>query len=87
MMEREMVDMFTNILQGHYYTACSTFDTLDELETYGEMIEVRIKIGKIQKEVSRINVGNENKSFGGYQKKKEVEASAIYARKGKGRAH
>ena len=36
MMEQEMIDMFTSILFGHYYVACSTSASFAEMVRYGE---------------------------------------------------
>ena len=42
-------------------------------------------MGKIQ-DVSRTNTGNTKKYTSGFQMKKETESSALYTRRGKGRA-
>ena len=86
MMEREIVDMFTGTLQGQCYTIYGTSSSFAEMVTYGERIEVGIKLGKIQ-DVFVINAGNAKKHFGDFQKKKETEPSALYTRKGKGKTY
>ena len=83
MMEHEMMDMFTSTLQGQYHMRFSTSHSFAELVTYKERITIRIKLGKIQ-DVS--SAGNAEKSLDGVQKKKDSETSALYDRKGKGRA-
>ena len=50
-----------------------------------EQIEIVIKLGKIQDVIAGNNAGNLKKSFGGHQKKKEGESSAVYSWIGKGR--
>ena len=77
-MECEMVDVFSGTLQGQYYMSYSNSDSFAEMVTYGENIEVGIKLGKIQ-DVSRTNAGNVKKSFGGYKKKEKTKSSALYA--------
>ena len=80
MMEREMIDMFTSTLSGHYYMACSTAASFAELVTYGERIESGLKSGKIQSVGSNSSAnGNGKKPFNGYPKKKEGETSAAYS--------
>lgn len=83
MMEREMIDMFTNTLFGHYYLACSTSANFDELVMYGECIEMGIKTGRIQVNNSASNTsGNGKKPFVGCPKKKEGDTSAVYPHRG-----
>lgn len=83
MMEREMIDMFTNTLSGHYYLACSTSANFAELVMYGERIEMGVKTGRIQLNNSAINTsGNGKKLFVGYPKKKEGDTSSIYPHRG-----
>src|ERR1051325_99837 len=51
---------------------------------FGERVEMGIKLGKIQDVGTDKNqVGGAKKSFGGYQKKKEGDSSALYERRGK----
>lgn len=82
MMEREMIEMFTSTLSGHYYLDCSTSANFAELVMYGECIEMGVKMGKIQLGNCE-NTMNERgkKPFGGYPKKKEGVTNAIYSHK------
>ncbi|XP_058759078.1 uncharacterized protein LOC131632337 [Vicia villosa] len=48
MTEREMIDMFTSTLSGHYYLACSASANFSEMVRYGERVEMGLKMGKIQ---------------------------------------
>lgn len=82
MMERELVDMFMNTLQGPYYDIMvgSTSVGFFELVMAGERIEVDLKMGKIQTMNANNYTGEAvKKPFGGYLKKKEGEASVVYA--------
>ena len=77
-----MVDMFNSILQGQYYTRCSTFDTFAEMVTYGERIEIGIKLGKIQ-DVSGINDGSAKKFLVVSKRRKRVNLVHYMHKKGK----
>src|ERR1044072_7821161 len=82
MVEREMIDMFTSTLSGHYYIACSTSASFAEMVRYGERIESGLKSGKIQ-QVEGSSSGAK-KAYSGYPNKEKGEASAVYG--GRGRA-
>src|ERR1043165_9179954 len=48
MVEREMVEMFTDTLDGPYYASCSLTSTFADMVMFGERVEMGIKLGKIQ---------------------------------------
>src|ERR1051325_2583272 len=81
MVEREMIDMFTSTLSGHYYVACSTSASFAEMVRYGERIESGLKSGKIQQVEG--NSSGTKKAYGGYPKKEKGEAIAVYGSRGK----
>ena len=74
MMEREMIDIFTNTLQNHYFVACSSSSRFTEMVTIGECIESGLKIRKIQ----FVNTGASTSSGG-------KKYSSVTLRKRKGR--
>ncbi|XP_058775661.1 uncharacterized protein LOC131649933 [Vicia villosa] len=89
MLEREMMDLFTNTLEGQYYSACSASSSFAELVMIGERIESGIKAGRIQNPNAASSssgvVGK--KPYNGFAKKREGETSAAYYGKGKSQAH
>ncbi|XP_058784698.1 uncharacterized protein LOC131659539 [Vicia villosa] len=89
MLEREMMDLFTNTLEGQYYSACSASSSFAELVMIGERIESGIKAGRIQNPNAASSssgvVGK--KPYNGFAKKREGEMSAAYYGKGKSEAH
>ncbi|XP_050877813.1 uncharacterized protein LOC127081614 [Lathyrus oleraceus] len=88
MSEREMVELFMGMLQGVYYDRMvgSTSVGFSELVMIGEIIEIGLKLGKLQMDnVENAPGGAGKKPFSGYHKKKE-EANAVYGhRNGRGR--
>ncbi|XP_058784596.1 uncharacterized protein LOC131659422 [Vicia villosa] len=82
--EREMIDMFTSTLSGHYYMACSASANFFEMVRYGERVETGLKMGKIQLGASS-NTPSGKKQTEGYARRKEGNADAIYGRRGSGR--
>ncbi|XP_058783769.1 uncharacterized protein LOC131658498 [Vicia villosa] len=84
MTEREMIDMFTSTLSGHYYLACSASANFSEMVRYGEHVEMGLKMGKIQLGASS-NTSSGKKQAEGYARRKEGNADAIYGRRGSGR--
>ncbi|XP_058729317.1 uncharacterized protein LOC131601500 isoform X2 [Vicia villosa] len=84
MTEREMIDMFTSTLSGHYYLACSASANFSEMVRYGERVEMGLKMGKIQLGASS-NTPSGKKQTEGYARRKEGNADAIYGRRGSGR--
>ena len=82
MMEREMIDLFTNTLQDHYYVACSSSASFAEMVTVGERLESGLKSGNIQSVNTRASTsGGGKKLFGSYPKKKEGDANVVYGRR------
>ncbi|XP_058725809.1 uncharacterized protein LOC131597113 [Vicia villosa] len=86
MTEREMIDMFTSTLSGHYYLACSASANFSEMVRYGERVEMGLKMGKIQLGASS-NSASGKKQAEGYARRKEGNADAIYGRRGPGRSN
>ncbi|XP_058722923.1 uncharacterized protein LOC131594738 [Vicia villosa] len=86
MTEREMIDMFTSTLSGHYYLACSASANFSEMVRYGERVEMGLKMGKIQLGASS-NSASGKKQAEGYARRKEGNADAIYGRRGSGRSN
>ncbi|XP_058741189.1 uncharacterized protein LOC131613547 [Vicia villosa] len=87
MTEREMIDMFTSTLSGHYYLACSTFASFAEMVRCGERVEMGLKMGKIQLGgVATSSTGGKKQSEG-YTKKKEGNTDAVYGKSGQGRSN
>ncbi|XP_058759673.1 uncharacterized protein LOC131632984 [Vicia villosa] len=84
MTEREMIDMFTSTLSGHYYLACSASANFSEMVRYGERVEMGLNMGKIQLGASSNSAGGK-KQAEGYARRKEGNADAIYGRRGSGR--
>src|SRR3954463_14256573 len=81
--ESELVDMFMNTLQGHYYEKMvgSVSSGFSDLVRIGERIENGLKIGKIQNPANAA-AGNQygyKKPQGNFIKKKEGETSAASA--------
>ncbi|XP_058741044.1 uncharacterized protein LOC131613387 [Vicia villosa] len=89
MLEREMMDLFTNTLEGQYYSACSASSSFAELVMIGERIESGIKAGRIQNlsAASSSSGAGGKKPYNGFAKKREGETSAAYYGKGKIHAH
>ncbi|XP_058784586.1 uncharacterized protein LOC131659413 [Vicia villosa] len=89
MLEREMMDMFTNTLEGQYYSACSASSSFAELVMIGEQIESGIKAGRIQNPsaASSFSRAGGKKPYNGFAKKKEGETNAAYYGQGKGHAY
>ncbi|XP_058759650.1 uncharacterized protein LOC131632957 [Vicia villosa] len=81
MTEREMIDMFTSTLSGHYYLACSASTNFSEMVRYGQHVEMGLKMGKIQLGASSNSAGSK-KQVEGYARRKEGNADAIYGRMG-----
>ena len=84
MLEKEMIDMFMSTLQGAFYDRMvgSTSAGFSDLVMAGERIEAGSKMGKIQStSSSSSSSGAIKKPFGGYVKKKEGEASAVYVQR------
>ncbi|XP_058745903.1 uncharacterized protein LOC131618756 [Vicia villosa] len=86
MTERDMIDMFTSTLSGHYYLACSASANFSEMVIYGERVEMGLKMGKIQLGASS-NTSSSKKQTEGYARRKEGNADAIYGRRGSGRSN
>ncbi|XP_058746759.1 uncharacterized protein LOC131619709 [Vicia villosa] len=89
MLEREMMDLFTNTLEGQYYSACSASSSFAELVMIGERIESGIKAGRIQNPstASSSSGAGGKKPYNGFAKKREGETSAAYYGKGKGHVY
>ncbi|XP_058725919.1 uncharacterized protein LOC131597227 [Vicia villosa] len=89
MLEREMMDMFTNTLEGQYYSACSASSSFSDLVMIGEHIESGIKAGRIQNPstASSSSGAGRKKPYNGFAKKREGETSAAYYGQGKGHAY
>ncbi|XP_058745783.1 uncharacterized protein LOC131618617 [Vicia villosa] len=89
MLEREMMDLFTNTLEGQYYSACSASSSFAELVMIGERIESGIKAGRIQNPsaASSSSGAGGKKPYNGFAKKREGETSAAYYGQGKGHAY
>ncbi|XP_058752437.1 uncharacterized protein LOC131625607 [Vicia villosa] len=89
MLEREMMDLFTNTLEGQYYSACSASSSFAELVMIGERIESGIKAGRIQNPsaASSSSGAGGKKPYNGFAKKREGETSATYYGKGKGHVY
>ncbi|XP_058754437.1 uncharacterized protein LOC131627615 [Vicia villosa] len=89
MLEREMMDMFTNTLEDQYYSACSASSSFAELVMIGERIESGIKAGRIQNPsvASSSSGAGGKKPYNGFSKKREGETSAAYYGKAKGHTY
>ncbi|XP_058774480.1 uncharacterized protein LOC131648768 [Vicia villosa] len=87
MLEREMMDLFTNTLEGQYYSACSASSSFAELVMIGERIESGIKAGRIQNPTSSSSRAGGKKPYNGFAKKREGETSAAYYGRGRNQAH
>ncbi|XP_058775062.1 uncharacterized protein LOC131649314 [Vicia villosa] len=89
MLEREMMDLFTNTLEGQYYSACSASSSFAELVMIGERIESGIKAGRIQNpsDASSSSGAGGKKPYSGFAKKREGETSAAYYGGGRNQAH
>ncbi|XP_058774463.1 uncharacterized protein LOC131648750 [Vicia villosa] len=89
MLEREMMDMFTNTLEGQYYSACSASSSFSDLVMIGEQIESGIKAGRIQNPsaASSSSGAGGKKPYKGFARKREGETSAAYYGKGKGHTY
>ncbi|XP_058746121.1 uncharacterized protein LOC131618991 [Vicia villosa] len=89
MLEREMMDLFTNTLEGQYYSACSASSSFAELVMIGERIESGIKAGRIQNPsaASSSSGAGGKKPYNGFAKKREGETSAAYYGSGRNQAH
>ncbi|XP_058746081.1 uncharacterized protein LOC131618951 [Vicia villosa] len=88
-LEREMMDLFTNTLEGQYYSACSASSSFAELVMIGERIESGIKSGRIQNPsaASSPSGAGGKKPYNGFAKKRLGETNAAYYGKGKGHAY
>ncbi|XP_058750125.1 uncharacterized protein LOC131623132 [Vicia villosa] len=86
MTEREMIDMFTSTLSGHYYLACSTSASFAEMVRCGERVEMGLKMGRIQIGTSSGAASGKRPSEG-YARKKEGNADAVYGRGNQGRSN
>ncbi|XP_058764272.1 uncharacterized protein LOC131637685 [Vicia villosa] len=86
MTEREMIDMFTSTLSGHYYLACSTSASFAKMVRCGEHVEMGLKMGKIQLGGVASSTGGKKPSEG-YTRKKEGNTDAVYGRSGQGRSN
>ncbi|XP_058746156.1 uncharacterized protein LOC131619029 [Vicia villosa] len=80
MLEREMMDMFTNTLEGQYYSACSASSRFADLVMIGERIESGIRAGRIQNPsaASSSSRANGKKPYNGFSKKRDGETSAAH---------
>ncbi|XP_058726213.1 uncharacterized protein LOC131597537 [Vicia villosa] len=89
MLEREIMDMFTNTLEGQYYSACSASSSFADLVMIGEHIESGIKAGRIQNPsaASSSSGAGGKKPYNGFSKKREGETSSAYYGKGKIQAY
>ncbi|XP_058763153.1 uncharacterized protein LOC131636556 [Vicia villosa] len=86
MTEREMIDMFTSTLSGHYYLACSTSATFSEMVRCGERVEMGLKMGKIQIGTSQGTASGKRQSEG-YSRKKEGNTDAMNGKGNQGRSN
>ncbi|XP_058732596.1 uncharacterized protein LOC131604125 [Vicia villosa] len=86
MTEREMIDMFTSTLSGHYYLACSTSASFAEMVRCGERVEMGLKMGRIQIGTSSGPTSGKRQSEG-YARKKEGNTDAVYGRGNQGRSN
>ena len=87
MSEREMADMFMNTLQGNYIerlAACPSI-SFAEIVIAGERIESLLKMGRIQDNSVSNPSGPKRPFAGNGQRRKEGEASVVYAGRGRGR--
>lgn len=82
MVEREMIDMFTSTLSGHYYVACSTSASFAKMVRYGERIESGLKSGKIQYSEGGSS-SSVKKAYNGHPKKEKGEANTVYSGRSK----
>src|ERR1051325_6708422 len=87
MVGREMINMFTGTLSGHYFLACSTSVNFAEMVTYGERIESGLKAGKIQVESGSESNTAGKKAVHGQGKRERGESSAVYGRRGGDQPH
>src|SRR3954462_5117290 len=89
MLEREMMDLFTNTLEGQYYSACSASSSFTELVMIGERIESGIKAGKIHNPsaASSSSGAGGKKPYNGFAKKREGETSSAYYGGGKNQTY
>ncbi|KAK2422686.1 hypothetical protein QL285_033199 [Trifolium repens] len=82
LLETELVDMFTNTLQGAYFERMigSFSSGFSELVRIGERIESGLKNGKIQATIG--SQGNPVKPTSSFVKKKEDEVNAVTSKRG-----
>ncbi|KAK2422365.1 hypothetical protein QL285_032905 [Trifolium repens] len=82
LIETELVDMFTNTLQGAYFERMigSVSSGFSDLVRIGEKIESGLKNGKIQATIG--SQGNTVKPTSSFVKKKEDEANAVTSKRG-----
>ncbi|KAK2396599.1 hypothetical protein QL285_058245 [Trifolium repens] len=82
LLETELVDMFTNTLQGGYFERMigSVSSGFSDLVRIGERIESGLKNGKIQATIG--SQGNTVKPTSSFVKKKEDEANAVTSKRG-----
>ncbi|KAK2437900.1 hypothetical protein QL285_022735 [Trifolium repens] len=82
LLETELVDMFTNTLQGAYFERMigSVSSGFSDLVRIGERIESGLKNGKIQATIG--SQGNTVKPTSSFVKKKEYEANAVTSKRG-----
>ncbi|KAK2356739.1 hypothetical protein QL285_094067 [Trifolium repens] len=82
LLETELVDMFTNTLQGAYFERMvgSVSSGFSDLVRIGERIESGLKNGRIQTTIG--NQGNPVKPTSSFVKKKEEEANAVTSKRG-----
>ncbi|KAK2410447.1 hypothetical protein QL285_045810 [Trifolium repens] len=82
LLETELVDMFTNTLQGAYFERMigSVSSGFSDLVRIGERIECGLKNGKIQTTIG--SQGNTVKPTSSFVKKKEDEANAVTSKRG-----
>ncbi|WJX20399.1 hypothetical protein P8452_09959 [Trifolium repens] len=82
LLESELVDIFTNTLQGVYFERMvgSVSFGFSDLVKIGERIENGIKNGKIQ--ATNVNQNSAKKSASSFPEKKEEEANYVTSKKG-----
>ncbi|KAK2442930.1 hypothetical protein QL285_014077 [Trifolium repens] len=82
LLESELVDIFTNTLQGVYFERMvgSVSSGFSDLVKIGERIENGIKNGKIQ--ATNANQNSAKKSASSFPEKKEEEANYVTSKKG-----
>jgi hypothetical protein len=84
LVDREMSDLFMGTLQGAFaerMVGCPVTNFSD-IVVAGERIESWLKLGKIQGTASSSSSGSKKPFSNGGQRKKEGDASAVYAQRG-----